>query len=113
MRRSNTPLIIAGGGGGIEAAISRHAGCDASTSTTGNPGYKSWSGGSNGYGAQTADSSDSGEKRYCDSGEYYIRACCSYCTGAKLMQKSFVDIEVDILTLLVIRLYIIIINKQQ
>ena len=62
VRRSNTPLIIAGGGGGIEAAISRHAGCDASTSTTGNPGYKSWSGGSNGYGAQTADSDNSGEQ---------------------------------------------------
>jgi len=61
VRGSNTPLIIAGGGGGIESSQTRHAGCDASTSTTGNPGYKSWSGGSNGYGAQTADSDNSGE----------------------------------------------------
>ena len=57
----NTPLIIAGGGGGMEAARSRHSGCDASTGTTGNSGYKSWSGGSDGQGATTADSSNSGE----------------------------------------------------
>ena len=55
VRGSNTPLIIAGGGGGVDRVSSRHAGCDASTSTTGNPGYRSWSGGSNGHGAQTAD----------------------------------------------------------
>ena len=61
VRGSNTPLIIAGGGGGVESPRSRHAGCDASTSTTGNPGYKSWSGGSNGHGAQTADSGNSGK----------------------------------------------------
>ncbi|XP_078382126.1 uncharacterized protein LOC144664786 [Oculina patagonica] len=60
VRGSDTPLIIAGGGGGMEALNSRQAGCDASTSTTGNPGYKSWTGGSNGHGAQTADSSNSG-----------------------------------------------------
>ena len=88
VRGSNTPLIIAGGGGGMEAVTSRHGGCDASTSTTGNPGYKSWSGGSNGYGAQTADSSASGEQSYCDSREDYFRACCRYCTGAELMQKT-------------------------
>ncbi len=61
VRWTNTPLIIAGGGGGIEAVSSRHAGCDASTSTTGNPGYKSWSGGSNGQGAQTAGNGNSGD----------------------------------------------------
>ena len=66
VRGSNTPLIIAGGGGGMETVTSRHAGCDASTSTTGNPGYRSWSGGSNGHGAKTADSSNSGEQSYCD-----------------------------------------------
>ena len=60
VRGSNTILIIAGGGGGTEEAYSRHAGCDASTSTTGNPGYKSWSGGSNGNGAQEADNGRSG-----------------------------------------------------
>ena len=61
VRGSKIPLIIAGGGGGIQKVASRHAGCDASTSTTGNRGYRSWSGGSNGQGAQTADSGGSGE----------------------------------------------------
>ena len=61
VRGSNAPLIIAGGGGGVEKASSRYAGCDASTSTTGNHGYNSFSGGNNGYGAQTADNDDSGE----------------------------------------------------
>ena len=57
----NTPLIIAGGGGGIQTLTSRQPGCDASTSTSGNPGYRSWSGGSNGNGAQTADDYNSGK----------------------------------------------------
>ena len=61
VRGSNTPLIIAGGGGGIEAAQSRYSGCDASAGTTGNPGYRSWSGGSGGQGATTADNDNSGE----------------------------------------------------
>ena len=61
VRGGNTPLIIAGGGGGIESAYSRHSGCDASAGSSGNPGYKSWSGGSNGHGAQTADTSNSGK----------------------------------------------------
>ena len=61
VRGSNTPLIIAGGGGGMENSQTRHAGCDASTNTTGNPGYRSWSGGSNGHGAQTADGDNSGK----------------------------------------------------
>ena len=64
VRGSNTPLIVAGGGGGIEQARSRHAGCDASIGTTGNPGQRSWSGGNNGHGAQTADSDNSGKDRY-------------------------------------------------
>ena len=62
VRGSNTPLIIAGGGGGIERTYSRrYSGCDASTNTTGNPGHRSWSGGSHGHGAQTADGDNSGE----------------------------------------------------
>jgi len=61
VRGSSTPLIVAGGGGGMETVTSRHAGCDASASKTGNPGYRSWSGGSNGHGAQIADSSYSGK----------------------------------------------------
>ena len=61
VRGNNTPLIIAGGGGGVYLALSRYAGCDASTNTTGNPGYRSWSGGSNGHGAQTADDNFSGK----------------------------------------------------
>ena len=44
VRGSRTPLIIAGGGGGGQSVIARHGGCDASTNTTGNPGYKSWPG---------------------------------------------------------------------
>ena len=60
VRGSNTPLIIAGGGGGMERVNSRRAECDASTSTSGRAGYKSWSGGSSGHGAQTADSDNSG-----------------------------------------------------
>ena len=61
VRGANTPLIIAGGGGGTESAYSRHSGCDASIGSSGNPGYRSWSGGSNGHGAQTADTSYSGK----------------------------------------------------
>ena len=61
VRGTDKPLIIAGGGGGIDSAESRHAGCDASTNTTGNSGYKSWSGGSSGHGAQTADDGYSGK----------------------------------------------------
>ena len=58
---NNTALIVAGGGGGVQRVEERHAGCDASTNTTGNPGYKSWSGGSNGHGAQIADNGGSGK----------------------------------------------------
>ncbi|XP_027039914.1 glycine-rich protein 2-like, partial [Pocillopora damicornis] len=60
VRGANTPLIIAGGGGGVARVNSRHTECDASTNTKGNPGFKSWPGGSNGHGAQTADSGYSG-----------------------------------------------------
>ena len=61
VRGSNTSLIVAGGGGGVRALTSRHEGCDANTSTSGNPGYNSWSGGSNGQGAVTGDEKPSGE----------------------------------------------------
>ena len=61
VRGANAPLIIAGGGGGLQSVNSRHGGCDASTQTTGNPGYQSWSGGSNGHGAQTAGDGVSGK----------------------------------------------------
>ena len=61
VRGSNTTLIVAGGGGGLETATSRHLGCDASTSTAGNAGYRSWSGGSGGRGATIADSGNSGK----------------------------------------------------
>ena len=61
VRGSNTSLITAGGGGGLYLVKSRHAGCDSNTNTTGNPGYRSWSGGSNGHGAQVADDGRSGK----------------------------------------------------
>ena len=53
VRGGNTPLIVAGGGGGLSAVTSRHEGCDANTNTSGNPGYNSGSGGSNGHGSIT------------------------------------------------------------
>ena len=62
VRGADTPLIIAGGGGGVLYVYSRHTECDASLTTTGNPGFKSWPGGSNGHGAQTADSGSSSGK---------------------------------------------------
>ena len=61
VRASNSSLIVAGGGGGLRAVTSRHKGCDASTKKSGNPGYKSWPGGSNGNGAVTGDNKPSGE----------------------------------------------------
>ena len=61
VRGSNTSLIVAGGGGGLRKVKSRHEGCDASTNTSGNPGYKSWSGGGNGDGATAGDREPSGE----------------------------------------------------
>ena len=61
VRGASAPLIIAGGGGGLQSVKSRHGGCDASTQTTGNSGYQSWSGGSNGHGAQTAGDGVSGK----------------------------------------------------
>ena len=61
VRGSNTSLIVAGGGGGLRAVTSRHEGCDANTNKSGNPGYKSLSGGSNGNGAETGDDKPSGE----------------------------------------------------
>ena len=61
VRGSNTSLIVAGGGGGVRFVTSRREGCDASTSTSGNPGYKAWSGGSNGDGGETGGQDHSGE----------------------------------------------------
>ena len=61
VRGSNTPLIVAGGGGGLRAVASRYRKCDASTSSSGNPGHNSWSGGSNGHGATSSDEKPSGE----------------------------------------------------
>nr|XP_058962443.1 ALK tyrosine kinase receptor-like isoform X1 [Pocillopora verrucosa] len=61
VRQNNTPLIIAGGGGGLCYLIKRHAGCDASTNTTGNPGYRSaGSGGIGGLGGQSGNASYAG-----------------------------------------------------
>ena len=63
VRQNNTPLIIAGGGGGLYYLTKRHAGCDASTNTTGNPGYRSTgSGGIGGHGGQSGNASYAGER---------------------------------------------------
>ena len=64
VRGSNTSLIVAGGGGGLRAVTSRHQGCDANTNASGNPGYNSWSGGSNGHGSfsVTGNDTSSGER---------------------------------------------------
>ena len=64
VRGANTPLIIAGGGGGVLKVYSRHTECDTSSNTSGNPGYGSWSGGSNGHDAQTAYSGLSGKNSF-------------------------------------------------
>ena len=61
VRGADTPLIIAGGGGGVLFVFSRHTECDASSNTSGNPGFRLWPGGSNGHGAQTADYRSSGK----------------------------------------------------
>ena len=63
MRGSSTPLIIAGGGGGVDYSKSRYTGCDASAGRAGRTGHKSLAGGSGGQGAQTASSGDLGESR--------------------------------------------------
>ena len=61
VRGSNTSLIVAGDGGGLRAVTSRYQVYDANASTSGNPGYKSWSGGSNGHDAVIGDDKLSGE----------------------------------------------------
>ena len=47
---NSMPLIIAGGGGG-GLRDKEHERCNANVGTTGNAGYTSWLGGSNGNGA--------------------------------------------------------------
>ena len=82
-RGSNSPLLVAGGGGGMQSTQSRHTGCDANAGTTGNPGYKSWSGGRNGHGAQTADNGKSGtniprDQFHCGKISYHSRHCWTH-----------------------------------
>ena len=77
VRASKTPMIIAGGGGGTQSASSRHTGCDASTATSGRAGYRSWSGGSSGHGAKTADRSNSGKTAlYCCPPNFSVARFC-------------------------------------
>jgi tripartite motif-containing protein 56 len=62
---SNVPLIIGGGGGGIESVTQMYSNAHGNTGTAGKPNggvtsSTSWSGGSDGYGATEADSSNSG-----------------------------------------------------
>ena len=76
VRESNMSLIVAGGGGGLRAATSRHQRCDASTSTSGNPGHKSWSGGSNGHGAMSGDDRPSGESKNENNYIHFTKVSC-------------------------------------
>ena len=63
MRGSSTPLIVAGGGGGVDNSNSRYTECDASAGTAGRTGHMSLAGGSGGQGAQTANSGALGKSR--------------------------------------------------
>ena len=64
VRGNSTPLIIAGGGGGGGLRDkNRHGKCNANTGTTGNAGYESWPGGSNGTGAYENATENSGEDK--------------------------------------------------
>ena len=65
MRGNSTPLIIAGGGGGGPRAKYGYGRCNANTGTTGNAGYTSWPGGSNGTGAHQTASAYSGKGKVC------------------------------------------------
>ena len=88
MRGSSTPLVIAGGGGGVNRVSSRHAGCDASANTTGNPGYRSWSGGSNGHGALTStDEKGLGKSILC----YQVRFSKIWIFLSLMSQNTAVD----------------------
>ena len=75
VRGSNTPLIVAGGSGGLRAVTSRHEECDASTETSGNPGYNSWSEGSNGHGA-TIGNKRSGESNNKNDYIHFTKVSC-------------------------------------
>lgn len=63
---SDTPLIIAGGGGGVESVTQEYGNAHASTGGSGKPndGGTSWKGGSNGDGATEADTGNSGNISY-------------------------------------------------
>ena len=65
VRGNSTPLIIAGGGGGGPRAKYGYGRCNANTGTTGNAGYTSWPGGSNGTGAHQTTSVYSGKGKVC------------------------------------------------
>ena len=67
VKKEGTLLIIAGGGGGVNVVNLRQKGCNANTSTTGNPGYNSQSrirqslSSTARHGVQSLDSTDSGK----------------------------------------------------
>ena len=71
VRKGNKPLIIAGGGGGVTWVSSRHKECDASTSKKGKSGYRSWSAGSIGQGADTSNGCRSGKNILCEQISIY------------------------------------------
>ena len=93
VRGSNLSLIIAGGGGGVDMVSSRHAGCDANSSTTGNPGYMSWSGGSNGHGAQTADNGTSGKIILCNQFQFSNISFTGILSLSTLQKRSTLQLD--------------------
>ena len=66
MRGNNTPLIIAGGGGGIRVLTKIHAEYNANTNKSGNTGYSITypimsAGGENGQGGRAPSHGNAGE----------------------------------------------------
>ena len=61
LRLKRRVIMMGHHSGGIRAVASRYRECDATTSSSGNPGHNSWLGGSNGDGATRGDGKPSGE----------------------------------------------------
>ena len=98
VRGNDTPLIVAGGGGGVRAVKIRHEGCDANTSTSGNPGYKAWSGGNNGHGGMTGGHDHSGESSENNYFDFVKVSCCRKLLISDLLYDLFFHLNPNIFT---------------